>query len=244
MDGDDYCDFMMAYFSPTCYKDFGPGPTGFYQVFETIFAEIKKKEENTDKQMNYPSFGKEDDDYEKVLHFYHIWSRFSSCRSFAAADVYNPTFVNLFHLSHTKDYSRLQRRAMERENARIRDEVRQQYNSTVIKLVAMCRDSDPRYKTAVEKKKEEEKRKEEEKKQRQAEEKRKRTEELLAKMETCVTKVRLMRGSDAKTVSTERAFKLDDSVNEATGTENLYECVACNKVFKSEKQMQNHENIL
>lgn len=50
--------------------------------------------------------------------------------------------------------------------------------------------------------------------------------------------------SEAKTVSTERAFKLDDSVNEATGTENLYECVACNKVFKSEKQMRNHENIL
>ena len=45
-------------------------------------------------------------------------------------------------------------------------------------------------------------------------------------------------------MSTERAFRLDDSVNEETGTANLYECVACNKVFKSEKQMKNHETIL
>ena len=187
MDGDDYCSFMMAYFSPTCYTDFGPGPTGFYQVFETIFAEIEKKEKIADKQANYPSFGKEDDDYEKVLHFYRIWSCFSTRRSFAAADMYNPSEVPISILSHLQAYNRFQRRAMEKENARIRDEARQQYNTTVLKLVEMCRGLDPRYKTAVEKRKEEEVRQEEEKKRRREEEKRKREEELLSKMATCVT---------------------------------------------------------
>lgn len=244
MTGDDFCDFMMSYFSPTCYTGFGPGPTGFYQVFGTIFAEIEKKEVIADNKVNYPSFGKEDDDYEKVLHFYHIWSRFSTCRSFAAADVWDPSEANLFHLSHAKAYSRPQRRAMEKENAHARDEARQQYNTTVVKLVATCRESDPRYGKAVEMRKEEEKRREEEKKRRREEEKKKREEELLAKMDACVTKVRMMRRCEEKTESKERVFRLDDSVNEATGTENLYECVACNKVFKSEKQMQNHENIL
>ena len=59
----------------------------------------------------------------------------------------------------------------------------------MLKLVEMCRGLDPRYKTAVEKRKEAEVRQEEEKKRRREEEKRKREEELLSKMATCVTEV-------------------------------------------------------
>ncbi len=33
-------------------------------------------------------------------------------------------------------------------------------------------------------------------------------------------------------------------MNEETGTWNLYECVVCQKVFKKESQLRNHEHIL
>ena len=52
------------------------------------------------------------------------------------------------------------------------------------------------------------------------------------------------RGDGRKTEDAERAFKLDDTVNEETGTWNLYECVVCQKVFKKESQLRNHEHIL
>ena len=70
---------------------------------------------------------------------------------------------------------------MEKENSRSREEARQQYNTTVLKLVELCKRLDPRYKKALEMKKEKEEKLEEEK--------RRREEELLAKMETCVTEV-------------------------------------------------------
>ena len=45
---------------------------------------------------------------------------------------------------------------MEKENSRSREEARQQYNTTVLKLVELCKRLDPRYKKALEMKKEKE----------------------------------------------------------------------------------------
>ena len=50
-------------------------------------------------------------------------------------------------------------------------------------------------------------------------------------------------GCEWETEDAERVFKLDDTVNEETGTWNLYECVVCQKVFKKESQLRNHEHI-
>ena len=95
MDSDDYCEFMMAYFSPTCFTDFKSGPHGFYDVYGTVFSEIEKKEKIADKTIHFPSFGSEMDDFERVLAFYRVWSCFSTRRSFAAVDTYNPNEVSV-----------------------------------------------------------------------------------------------------------------------------------------------------
>lgn len=140
--------------------------------------------------------------------------------------------------------NRYMRRAMEKENNRNRDDARKQYNQTVLKLVDMCKKMDPRYAEAARKRQEETERKEAEKKIRLEEEKRRREEEMLSKMETCVTQVNIsLYYFNQQTEDAERAFTLDDTVYEETGTNNLYECVVCKKVFKSETQMKNHENI-
>lgn len=85
--------------------------------------------------------------------------------------------------------NRFVRRAMEKENSKSREDSRKQYNSTVLRLVTLCKKTDPRYTEAIEAEKKERERKEEEARKRQQEAELRRKEELRSKMETGVTKV-------------------------------------------------------
>lgn len=133
---------------------------------------------------------------------------------------------------------------MEKENSKSRDDSRKQYNAVVLRLVETCKKQDPRYQEAIKSEKEQRERREAEQRERQKEAKLRREEELREKMQTGVTQVGARERMGRKTEDAERAFKLDDTVNEETGTWNLYECVVCQKVFKKESQLRNHEHIL
>jgi singapore isolate B (sub-type 7) whole genome shotgun sequence assembly, scaffold_1 len=79
---------------------------------------------------------------------------------------------------------------MEKENSKSREDSRKQYNATVLRLVTLCKKTDPRYTEAIEAEKKERERKEEEARKRQQEAENRRKEELRSKMETGVTKVK------------------------------------------------------
>ena len=44
MDANDFCAFMMPYFSPTAFSGFKNDRKGFYSVYGEVFSEIAKKE--------------------------------------------------------------------------------------------------------------------------------------------------------------------------------------------------------
>lgn len=44
MNADDFCAFMMPYFSPMAFFGFGDDENGFYSVFSKVFSEILTKE--------------------------------------------------------------------------------------------------------------------------------------------------------------------------------------------------------
>ena len=107
MDGDDFCEFIMSYFSPTAFSGFGVDRRGFYSVYTEAFEEILKREKyiskiaiyvlisrKVDKTTSYPSFGSPTSSFEDVLRFYSSWLAFSTRRSFAAADQYNTREVD------------------------------------------------------------------------------------------------------------------------------------------------------
>ena len=128
---------------------------------------------------SYPVFGTSSTPLSEVLQFYGSWSSFTTSRSFAAVDQYDTHDAN----------SRFARRAMQKENNKIRTDTRKQYNRTVAQLVDFVRKFDPRYKEAKEQQQREEQQREEERKRRQEEEKRRREDELRANMQTQVTQV-------------------------------------------------------
>ena len=67
---------------------------------------------------------------------------------------------------------------MEKENSKSREDSRKQYNATVLRLVTLCKKTDPRYTEAIEAEKKERERKEEEARKRQQEAENRRKEEL------------------------------------------------------------------
>lgn len=104
----DFCEFMMPFFSPAAFSGFGEDPKGFYCVYRNAFDSILKKEQyrflfvfisrSVDKSIYYPSFGSSSDSFDSVLQFYSSWGSFITRRSFAAADQYNTTQV--YVISH------------------------------------------------------------------------------------------------------------------------------------------------
>lgn len=199
-------------------------PSGFFGFVRETFEQLAKEEEYTadyeDVDIpNYPSFGHKDDDYEGVVRdFYAAWDGFATAKSFAWLDVYR--------LADAPD--RYTRRLAEKENKKHRDDGRREFNDAVRTLVAFVRKRDPRYtpdtRSAEDKAKAQ-------REQRKAQAARARAE-LNAKLER--------EAQELPSWATERpASELEESEDEIE--EEHYECVACNKTFKSERQYEAHE---
>jgi DnaJ family protein A protein 5 len=199
-------------------------PSGFFGFVRETFEQLAKEEEYAADYEDidipsYPSFGHKDDDYEGVVRdFYAAWDGFATAKSFAWLDVYR--------LSDAPD--RYTRRLAEKENKKYRDDGRREFNDAVRTLVAFVRKRDPRYtpdtRSAEDKAKAQ-------REQRKAQAARARAE-LNAKLER--------EAQELPSWATERpASELEESEEEIE--EEHFECVACNKTFKSERQYEAHE---
>ncbi|KAG7134510.1 DnaJ subfamily C member 21 like protein [Verticillium longisporum] len=103
---------------------FTDDPMGFYGDSNSIH------------RVDYPPFGESIDEYEpNVKAFYASWAGFSTVKTFAWKDKYR--------LSDAPD--RRVRRAMEKENKKMRDDAIKEFNDAVRFLVTFARKRDPRY---------------------------------------------------------------------------------------------------
>ncbi|SMY28889.1 unnamed protein product [Zymoseptoria tritici ST99CH_1A5] len=202
--------------------EFSDAPSGFFGFIRETFDQLAKEEEvaadwEGGEFREYPTFGHRDDDYGDVVKaFYAAWAGFATVKSFS--------WVDKYRLSEAPD--RFIRRRMEEENGKLRKAAKQEFNDAVRSLVAFVRKRDPRY---VPNTQTEEERQRVLRDAAQAQAARARAANA-AKMEDEVpewTKVR-------------EPEELEESEEEEV-EEHVLECVACNKIFKSERQWEAHE---
>ena len=203
---------------------FTDSPSGFYGGLRDVFGKLAKEEEIACEWeglevLEYPPFGHKDDSFEDVVRpFYAAWNGFATKKTFAWKDVYR--------LSEAPD--RRIRRLMEKENKAHRGEAIQQFNDAVRSLIAFVRKRDPRYQENL-----------------QSEVQRQKT----LREATAAQAARARAANQAKLnaqVVPDWAKSSAEPEEEISGEESQseeehFECVVCNKVFKSEKQFEAHE---
>ncbi|KAF2752131.1 DnaJ domain-containing protein [Sporormia fimetaria CBS 119925] len=202
--------------------DFSDAPTGFFGFVRETFEQLAKEEEHAADWEgvdipSYPSFGHKDDTYEDVVRdFYAIWNGFATRKSFAWKDKYR--------LSEAPD--RRIRRLMEKENQKLREAGVREYNDAVRALVAFVRKRDPRYTPNT-----------------QTEAQRAEAQRASAKAQAA--RARAARAAEMKGSIPDWATRRDPDEEELQEEEEIeeehFECVACNKTFKHERQWEAHE---
>ncbi len=206
--------------------DYTDSTSGFYTTMRELFDQIAEEEYlAADDQgvtaPDYPSFGHADDDYEgAVKPFYAVWMGFSTRKTFAWRDVYK--------LSEASD--RRVRRTMEKENKRHRDEGIREYNDVVRALLSRVRKRDRRYLP-----------------NRQTEEERQKALRDAAAAQAARSraanrvKLEQQKQPDWVTGKGESSTTTESETSGADEEDEAFECVACGKTFKSERQFEAHE---
>lgn len=205
--------------------EFTDAPSGFFGFLRETFDQLAKEEEAAAHWEgldlpDYPSFGHRDDAYEDVpKSFYAVWLSFSTRKSFAWCDKYR--------LSEAPD--RRYRRLMEKENQRFREQGIREFNESVRALVAFVRKRDPRYIPNT---------------QTEAERQKVLRDAAAAQAARARAANQVNTGEStipawAQTITKdEHEGVIGESESEV---EEVFECVACKKTFKSEKQWDAHE---
>jgi DnaJ family protein A protein 5 len=208
--------------------EFTDSPSGFYGGLQDLFKKLAREEEiacqwEDVEQVEYPEFGHKDDTYEDVVRpFYASWNGFATRKSYSWKDVYR--------LSEAPD--RRIRRLMEKENKRHREEAIQEFNDAVRSLIAFVRKRDPRY---------QENQKSEAERQRIL-----RDAAAAQKARSRAARQARMEEMDAAAVPDwAKSGPVDEHEGGFSSEEELeqheFECVVCNKSFKSEAQYEAHE---
>ncbi|KAG0348803.1 hypothetical protein BG005_011307 [Podila minutissima] len=224
---------LMKFFSTSIFKGFKDNNAGFYAVYRSLFEKLAQEEaeaaandryEDAGAQQYYPSFGcstttYDDNSDSDVKQFYNAWLTFSTQKSFSWCDK--------FRLSEAPD--RRVRRAMEKENKKFRDVARKEFNDTVLSLAQYVRKRDPRFLAYQEQQKEKQK-------------------AIQAEMKARTEKAKEELRAKAEQFQEQAWSRVQDEDDEESGSENdedefdqEFECIICDKFFKSERQWKNHE---
>lgn len=244
--GEDYIDDginLVAYFSSSAYSGFGDDEKGFYAVFTHVFTTIAEEDAefvsiSEDFIAEVPSFGKSDSEYEGcVEYFYAYWQSFCTKKTFS--------WCNKYDIMQAPNRRTL--RAMEKENKKVRNEMKKERNEEVRALVGFVRKRDKRVKLYTEqlKVKEEERKKLSAQKQVEA---RREREKMLQEYES--QEWHSMSGLERDLADMDSHLdsefgKDGDVIGSQSDDEEVYVeqyyCVACDKPFKSDKALINHE---
>ncbi|XP_017172290.1 dnaJ homolog subfamily C member 21 isoform X1 [Mus musculus] len=246
---------LLHYFTVTCYSGYGDDERGFYAVYRVVFELIAKEELECMSEgdvEDFPTFGDSQSDYDTVVHpFYAHWQSFCTQKNFSWKEEYDTRQAS----------NRWEKRAMEKENKKIRDRARKEKNELVRQLVAFIRKRDKRvqaHRKLVEEQNAEKARKAEEMRRQQklkqaklAEQYREQSWMTMANLEKELQEMEARYekefgdGSDENEVEDQEPRNgLDGKDSEEAEEAELYQdlyCPACDKSFKTEKAMKNHE---
>ncbi|EEQ35542.1 hypothetical protein McanMca71_003046 [Microsporum canis] len=210
---------LIMKFNPR--MEFSDAPSGFFGGLNDTFNRLASEELvacrwDDLEPVHYPSFGRKDDPPDSVRRFYSAWSSFATKKSYAWKDLYK----------YSEAPDRRVRRLMEKENRRLREDGIRGFNDAVRSLVAFARKRDPRYKATVQSEADRQK---------------------ILRDSAAAQAARSRQANEAKL----RDFTLpewaqaeeveDEFPSESESEQNHFECVICNKNFKSEKQFEAHE---
>lgn len=208
--------------------EFTDAPSGFYGGLNDFFKQLAKEEDiacqwEDLEPMEYPEFGLHDDEYDDVVRpFYAAWNGFATKKSYAWKDQYK--------LSDAPD--RRIRRLMEKENKKIREDAVQEFNEAVRSLIAFVRKRDPRVQNN----------------QKSEAERQKTLREATAAQAARSRAARQAKFDDlgADAIPEWAKSRSKDEYeggfsSESELEEHEYDCVVCDKTFKSEAQFKAHE---
>lgn len=201
--------------------EFTDSQSGFYGGLREIFSRLAWEEKMACQSENlevvdYPTFGSSGDSFEGTVRvFYAVWSSFSTKKSFAWKDIYR----------YSEAPDRRVRRLMEKENKRSRDEGIREFNSAVRLLVSFIKKRDPRYKHNL---------------QSEAQ----RQEALRQSTSAQATRSRIANQANMREYTIPDWAKSEeptDYIDESSESDvEQFECVVCEKSFKSQQQFQAH----
>lgn len=252
---------LLQFFTVSCYSGYGDDEKGFYTVYRNLFESIVKEEmehnkEEDEEDDEFPSFGDSQSDYDTVVHlFYGYWQSFSTRKNFAWKEEYDTRQAS----------NRWEKRAMEKENKKVRDKARKERSELLRQLVAYVRKRDRRvqaHKKLVEEQNAEKAKKVEQLRRKQklhqaklAEEYKEQSWAAMSELEKELQQIEAQYGAEFGdgSESEEEAHVQDrleqggEDTEQADGEDeimNYYDdlyCPACDKSFKSDKAMKNHE---
>ncbi|KAM5192787.1 dnaJ homolog subfamily C member 21 [Mantella aurantiaca] len=245
---------LVQYFTVTCYSGYGDDEEGFYAVYRRVFEMIVKEDMeskiNGDEGEEYPSFGDSQSDYDTVVHpFYAYWQSFCTVKNFAWKEEYDTRQAS----------NRWEKRAMEKENKKTRDKARKERNELVRELVAFVRKRDKRvqaHRKLVEEQNAEKAKKVEELRRQQkiqnaklAEQYKEQSWMAMSELEKELQQMEAqyekefgdgMEGYEEEGDEQQNGKGSDEGDEEEELYDDLY-CPACDKAFKTDKAMKNHE---
>ncbi|KAF9067205.1 DnaJ domain-containing protein [Rhodocollybia butyracea] len=220
---------ISRFFDAKLWKDFGDEGDGFYAVYRSLFTRLEEEEKlaSGGRGISLPSFGysswpwaprTKGEEATAARTFYNAWTNFATAKEFEWSDAWN--------IAEAPD--RRVRRLMEKDNKKARDDARRDFNDTVRSLAKFLRKRDPRYKAHI---------------ARQAE-----TAQIHAsgsstpntKKRTTALDVTYVEQDWQKVDNRSGHDDLEWAVAEGEDTEE-WECVACNKSFRSEPAWDSHE---
>ncbi|KAF8461081.1 hypothetical protein BDZ91DRAFT_387175 [Kalaharituber pfeilii] len=211
--------------------DYSDSPNGFYAMLDSAFARLAREEaqaceEQGLEELYYPSFGGLKSGYEDhVKGFYAHWTKFKTYKDFAWCDLYR--------LSGAPE--RRIRRAMEKENQRLRDDAKRDFEDNVRQFVQFVRKRDPRYtpKTGPTEA------------ERQAANLARSKEQAAKARAANAARQAEYKAADWTEVNHDEAYPIDEYIDGIRPDEEcealVYECPACKKKFKTEGQFVAHE---
>ncbi|KAJ5162461.1 hypothetical protein N7492_007853 [Penicillium capsulatum] len=211
---------VFSRFSPR--MEFSDSPTGFFGGLSEQFARLALEErlacqEEGEEMVDYPSFGSRDDDFDLTVRpFYNAWSGFSTRKSFAWKDAYR----------YSEAPDRRVRRLMEKENRRLREEGIREFNDAVRSLVAFVKKRDPRYKANAQS-------------EAQRQETLRQSVAAQAARSRAINQAKMREHVIPDWAQSEQP--VDEDAESSDSELESFECVACRKHFKSQKQFEAHE---
>jgi DnaJ family protein A protein 5 len=236
---------IYHYFTTGCFKGNDDAEGGFFAVYRDVFEKIKAeeakafshREDLTEELRKYEGFGDSSTNEDRVLRFYEDWENFSTYKTFVWSEEWDTREANC----------RWARREMEKENKKVRQGERKTYVKTIKDLLAYVRKRDSRFINYLTRCREEEERKQQEKLEREKEKKREKEdmkvvkqrleEERFREIEEYYRKQNELSNTSTPTVISHKPARGKPEEEE----QGEFYCEICEKEFKSENQLRNHE---